>query len=222
MLSPQYSVPGLASAPAAAQDTGHVKVQDDFSSGSLSHLDMPFPRTGRSLVKVISITSTCCVSSLGCAAPAGAVRAAERSERRQFYSQPKDQARTRIDDCRVWLRGYTALLLRTPFERSRSEGRCPQWHLHRRWRRTQTNRRGLGPTRIAGPFLHDVRIARDVGLRLHPDLRRPTGTAFCFPLSTGHFCRADRGSGPSTETGDFLNLRLQGTSAECHPAATKQ
>jgi hypothetical protein len=204
--------------PAAAQDTGHVKVQDDFSPGTLGHLDMPFPEDWQ----ILSDGDLHYLHMLR-PQPPGVPRRPVQFARLKGVSVGSFTLNLKIrreHGSMIVVFGYVDTLHFYYAHLSKDPGAKVAVHNGIFIVDGGERRRIAGVS--AQPALpdlswHDVRIARDVGSSSRSS--SPTGKP-CFPLSTGHSCA---GGQIGFRERDFSHLRLQGTSAECHhPAATKQ
>jgi hypothetical protein len=208
--------------PAVAQDTGHVNVRDDFSPGTLSHLDMPFPEDWQ----ILSEGHLHYLHMLR-PRPPGVPRRPLQFARLKGVSVGSFTLNLKIrreHGSMIVVFGYVDTLHFYYAHLSKDPGTKVAVHNGIFIVDGGERRRIAGVS--AQPALpdlswHDVRIVRDVGsgsIQVFVDRRAQP----LFSVVDRTFLCGQIGLGSFDETGDFAHLRLKGTSAECQPAATKQ
>jgi len=195
---------GLASASAAAQDTGHVKVQDDFSSGSLSHLDMPFPADWQ----ILSEGDLHYLHMLRLQPP-GVPRRPVQFARLKGVSVGSFTLNLKIrreHGSMIVVFGYVDTLHFYYAHLSKDPGAKVAVHngSSSSMAENADESPGSRPNPHCRTFPGTMCASHEIGLRLHPDLRRPNRHSLCFPLSTGTFLCGQIGLGSFDETGAFL------------------
>jgi hypothetical protein len=208
--------------PAVAQDTGHVNVRDDFSPGTLSHLDMPFPEDWQ----ILSEGHLHYLHMLR-PRPPGVPRRPLQFARLKGVSVGSFTLNLKIrreHGSMIVVFGYVDTLHFYYAHLSKDPGTKVAVHNGIFIVDGGERRRIAGVS--AQPALpdlswHDVRIARDVGsgsIQVFVDRQAQP----LFSVVDRTFLCGQIGLGSFDETGDFAHLRLKGASAECHPAVTKQ
>jgi hypothetical protein len=208
--------------PAAAQDTGHVNVRYDFSRGTLSHLDMPFPEDWQILeeghLHYLHMLRP---------RPPGVPRRPLQFARLKGVSLGSFTLNLKIrreHGSMIVVFGYVDTLHFYYAHLSQDPGTKVAVHNGIFIVDGGERRRIAGVS--ASPALpdlswHDVRIVRDVGSgSIQVFLDRQAQPLFSVVDRT--FLCGQIGLGSFDETGDFAHLRLEGKSAECQPATTRQ
>ncbi len=179
--------------PAVAQDTGHVNVRDDFSPGTLSHLDMPFPEDWQ----ILSEGNLHYLHMLR-PRPPGVPRRPLQFARLKGVSVGSFTLNLKIrreHGSMIVVFGYVDTLHFYYAHLSKDPGAKVSVHNGVFIVDGGERRRIAGVSAqpaIAGPFLARCAHRAGRGLRLHPGLRRPTGTAFVFRCRPDISVRADR------------------------------
>lgn len=208
--------------PAVAQDTGHINGRDDFSPGTLSHLDMPFPEDWQ----ILSEGQLHYLHMLR-PRPPGVPRRPLQFARLKGVSVGSFTLNLKIrreHGSMIVVFGYVDTLHFYYAHLSKDPGTKVAVHNGIFIVDGGERRRIAGVS--AQPALpdlswHDVRIVRDVGsgsIQVFVDRQAQP----LFSVVDRTFLCGQIGLGSFDESGDFAQLRLKGTSAECHPATTKQ
>ncbi|MGC2399970.1 MAG: hypothetical protein WA510_09315 [Acidobacteriaceae bacterium] len=208
--------------PAVAQETGHVNVRDDFSPGTLSHFDMPFPEDWQ----ILGEGQLHYLHMLRPRTP-GVPRRPLQFARLKGVSVGSFALSLKIrreHGSMIIVFGYVDTLHFYYAHLSKDPGTKVSVHNGIFIVDGGERRRIAGVSAQAAlPDLswHDVRIARDVGsgsIQVFVDRQAQP----LFSVVDRTFLCGQIGLGSFDETGDFAQLRLNGKSAECHPAATRQ